>query len=1443
MARHPHSTHLKTSARTLLQDEALRSPVTVLSGVGEQAARALARLDVYTVFDLAHSRVFANARALALPAASTVFREAKLVAADMVDNRRLVEEAAADWSAAPLAHLQGIGPRNQQAIAEALNTETVRDLALWPPYLAARAVAGFADDRGDPFEDEGIPPELVPRFNEHASEKSFYSVYVVDAAPGRPALELTAAVSLHDPALIDTAEVPRTGAILRYEQSWTPMALTLGNLLHSLALAPGESTRIAMIDWSRRQGVRTTEDISQLEALSNSLLQARSISEVTRAVAREAQQGFSAMNSNSTVANTAYSTYGVQNMEQALAATAGGASTGAALGAGGGGLAGAGIGAVAGGVTGGFGAGVGAIPGMIIGAVAGGAIGAGAGGLVGATAGGVGAFLATAEFGSGQGSGSTTTVDAVTTTSSSGTRDVAAEMAQNIDDRTHQHASTSRNRHAAIVQEISQQETEQISTRVVTNYNHMHALTIQYFEVVQVYNVRTTLVQKQDCLYIPFLPVHWTPELIALCRPILLRAALNAEVLYTLLTSEKMVSLGSPTYPRFPAERRAASLETAQNSLRDARVMLDTFVSGDPLDGWRVPDHFRLVFIWHAFAWGPFYTQVTEGGKRIDYRLVIRYRDGRSQTLDSNEALAKLPADARAIGAISQITLRLTSTDFDFAAALDEPSAWSVGFTLTDRPDGADWEERYASLTFRAHYVIERRHLSGNTIEVPILAVNRAVAMSAVIEHLNEHSEHYTRQVLKTKGSPLVRRVLSHYGLGSKPLLNVVDQEPVAITGSSLVFLLHQPVGDSARDSARYQVGAVTRSSLVPVGTGGVFAEAVQGRANAAEKLDLTRFWNWQESPIPIVAPEIAPLQAGSRAMAADVRPGGLDAPVVQMMSPQALPTPQGLPAALQAVSTQMFRDMSGVVQTAQLAQRSLEQAMEGATTTGAQSSANLAQGLGLTKELLGKLVDMNSQFANTLAQSGFGMMGMAMGSGGGASSGLINKGPSQIGALMNAAAKLDAQGGGRLSGANAGTSISAAAGEVGAPPASSGGSTGAGGTSGGGGGASTGAPSAAAASLQQQVLERAAGLPTGGGAGNASPFPVGGGQSASTAGSGAKLPENEAVARLRQLLPQAAQSDEGYDAALLAMIRAVEATVTGSDNPWPIYEFATPVLAEAWQRSVDRAVADINAGQVARLDRVDRLLIDAAMLPPLRISTTHADIMARIAISLAFADVQAPDFSPGGVPLAISGRLVQTLPGGPPAPVADATVRLYAAASLEEYLTTTTAADGRFTFTITQGVPDPGFAGVTRFAGFHDVEVSLSASSPLSPLVQAEHKLTIRGLLAVRLESAVYADDGSNARSHPLNNIVLAAGGRKLWLHFLVTKGGQPLHNLPLDRLPMLNGPGLVEQYSTNTMHDGRISVIYDPLGTHTGVGYLALEAASADGQIAAERADLQFS
>jgi hypothetical protein len=86
---------------------------------------------------------------------------------------------------------------------------------------------------------------------------------------------------------------------------------------------------------------------------------------------------------------------------------------------------------------------------------------------------------------------------------------------------------------------------------------------------------------------------------------------------------------------------------------------------------------------------------------------------------------------------------------------------------------------------------------------------------------------------------------------------------------------------------SRHADYSTTQEDLVPLPSGGVFAESVLGRANSAEKLDITRFWNWQDSPIPLQPPDIAALQSGSRAQADNTTPSGLAAPVVAFNNPR----------------------------------------------------------------------------------------------------------------------------------------------------------------------------------------------------------------------------------------------------------------------------------------------------------------------------------------------------------------------------------------------------------------------------------------------------------------------------------------------------------------------------------------------------------------------------
>ena len=141
--------------------------------------------------------------------------------------------------------------------------------------------------------DPEAPADLLPKSGEYPTEKVFYTTVVIDEIEGQAAQEIDAPIDVAIPDVSAAYDKPATGAIIRMEQSWYAQAVALGNLLHSVALAPGESTKIAVIDWSRRVAGSTAEDVSQIEALSNEAVHSRSISEVTSAVSTEAQSGFS----------------------------------------------------------------------------------------------------------------------------------------------------------------------------------------------------------------------------------------------------------------------------------------------------------------------------------------------------------------------------------------------------------------------------------------------------------------------------------------------------------------------------------------------------------------------------------------------------------------------------------------------------------------------------------------------------------------------------------------------------------------------------------------------------------------------------------------------------------------------------------------------------------------------------------------------------------------------------------------------------------------------------------------------------------------------------------------------------------------------------------------------------------------------------------------------
>lgn len=1007
--------NLKTEHMKLDSREALRSSPDILLGATQAAAAALKLVEIESVFDLATSRLFANASRLlkaGMDPKDAYYRfgaPPKDVVRPAADGHRVDELRFED-----IEILEGLDDAKAKAISEGLDVKTVRDMALWPPYLAARQIL---NDAYSPELEAGFDPEapadLLPKSGEYPTERVFYHTLVLDQVDNQPDQELEQAEPIDIAPTLDQSFGFKNlgiGALLTISQSWYAQGVALGQLLHSTALAPGESTRIAMMDWSRRTKAGSTETISEQEHLDNETMHSRSLSEVTKAVANEAQEGFSSSN-NTTTAHQS------------------GKSSGSAT--------------------------INADP---INALTGGLFGDDPGVTTGGTT----------------TSDSTVNTSGMTFTSSSGNRSLEASTTQKVMDRTQQHANSVRNRRASIIREVSQEEHQSVSTRVVTNYNHMHALSIQYYEVVQIYRVEVGVSDVEKCIFVPMKLVDFTQPVIDKYRLVLARAAQD-RIAYELLTTRYGVVEIMPQTPRITPNKlldKLVRLDVAKLVTRESLFSLVTDLK-PVIETQAAPKASELAIAKETVNIRPSVVDVLAAKgydlAQIGYAAKVI---GRGLVRPNSDSLF-LPDDTVITGLMvrdgivtgKQAKVRGENTMIGIApdgVSLTQslPMTEIESILLTSGKE----EEQTLTLVLQCNYLgvvfplSVKVRLAGGAGSQEVIRFGGVRAGKDLIDHLNANKLHYSQAIYRSLDASSLALLLSPYSYKGKSLVQIIDPTPVTITGNYLVFKMHEeesetnPRGDEVLSEWGQWLKdhgiskSRVKTDFTPLPSGGVFAEAVLGRYNAAEKLDMTRFWNWQDSPIPFAAPEIAPIEMTSRGTTDDLRPGQLGAPVVSIVNPTPLPDPTGMSAVLQAIQNgNMFRDMSGLAATMGLAQAGINAASQGATAAGAQAGSNAATAAQL-------LSDLAKTAASVMTMGIGGAVGGAagglLGSGGGSSGNNI----SNAGALMNQGRSLAERSGGGGSSAGAGSggstrtnggggSAGTVGGPGGVPPANNGGS------------------------------------------------------------------------------------------------------------------------------------------------------------------------------------------------------------------------------------------------------------------------------------------------------------------------------------------------------------------------------------------------------------------
>ncbi len=163
----------------------------------------------------------------------------------------------------------------------------------------------------------------------------------------------------------------------------------------------------------------------------------------------------------------------------------------------------------------------------------------------------------------------------------------------------------------------------------------------------------------------------------------------------------------------------------------------------------------------------------------------------------------------------------------------------------------------------------------------PVLRYTEILEIEKAAQHVVRNTTLYSKAVWVSLSPDERAILLDGYTIGVPPdgvsdasqlvpLLNCVQNKVLGFFGNSMImpFIIPQAVADSMKIDpaaiqqallAYQQAAFAPPQSTIALPTQGVLGEGVLGHCPSAEKIDLTRFWNWQDSPAD-TAPAISPV-------------------------------------------------------------------------------------------------------------------------------------------------------------------------------------------------------------------------------------------------------------------------------------------------------------------------------------------------------------------------------------------------------------------------------------------------------------------------------------------------------------------------------------------------------------------------------------------------------
>lgn len=666
-----------------------------------------------------------------------------------------------------------------------------------------------------------------------------------------------------------------------YKVSWFALGHSLGEILYSLPLAPGETVKLAVIDWSWDSLTRRDETTRLTEDILHQTHRDRTITETVKAGLKELQHGSSFMG-------------GINNTL--------GATAGANLGV------------------------------LGLGAAAGHSWSLG---------------------------GSTATSD--------GSRDLAAENVQRLNDSFSQASSAQRELNSTVVIQARQEEKESIQTRTFSNYNHSHTLTVLYYQVLRHYRVTVEWVRRRPAVLVqvPERVTKFDAATLIGHRPVLETALLD------------------------PALKPAFDVLERQEAIRAHHTLHGI----QPNDNW-TPQGWEGDILLSLFEFG---IRTGEGDDETDETVMINLILIDGTTV--HRPLVKAYSKHSVVEDVNVGERFNYKHDWAwFIARPDDPIPWHrlMGFEFVLH-DNDEWRITGLAINgFHAGGAISLVDMRDVSYWFPLNSSSQTVTyirrpsprppmlppahrapekqlsleehhqVNKLLDHFTRHKDYYNRVLLMATDPTAIAVTMEGKAWGAGQVMaDHVIPTPLEVFGSHVAYALAKEVAQvddtvvvdiaaalNGNDPARRQwaverltgmddddrqsvlerlpLASAKSERLITLPTRGVFGEGKLGHCNVSEEIDNTRFWKWEEHPIPIEAPGINPVDPiQPQPQQVNASPTPFPQSLVNIVNPSPAPDPTGLGAALSLLGTaNVFRDMSGRQEVAdllkQLAQESI---------------------------------------------------------------------------------------------------------------------------------------------------------------------------------------------------------------------------------------------------------------------------------------------------------------------------------------------------------------------------------------------------------------------------------------------------------------------------------------------------------------------------------------